>query len=282
MQKITNHTIPGAKERPILLDAIWKADGQKKPVVIFSHGYKGFKDFGAWNIISEQFAEAGIIFVKFNYSHNGGTVEQPIDFPDLEAFGRNTFSMELDELGLIIDWVINDDDIPASEKDTSKICLIGHSRGGGISILRSGQDERVAGTISWAGISDIEARFPKGEVLEAWKKAGVSYIENARTKQKMPHYFSFYEDFVANKERLNIQKSAQAIQHPFLIIHGDQDTSVLPIEAQAIHLWNPQSQLHWIKGADHGFGVKHPHEGGTLPEAMQEVVDTSIAFVKAI
>ena len=56
------------------------------PLIIFCHGYKGFKDWGAWNLMAEAFAKIGFCFIKFNFSHNGGTIEQPIDFPDLEAF----------------------------------------------------------------------------------------------------------------------------------------------------------------------------------------------------
>ena len=54
----------------------------------------------------DYFVKAECIFVKINFSHNGGTVSQPIDFPDLEAFGQNNFSLELDDLGLVIDWFL--------------------------------------------------------------------------------------------------------------------------------------------------------------------------------
>ena len=93
-----NIAVKGQHNKPIVTDLFFKQNTDKKPVVIFCHGYKGFKDWGAWNIMAEAFANAGLFFVKFNFSHNGGTLEQPIDFPDLEAFGNNTYTKELDDL----------------------------------------------------------------------------------------------------------------------------------------------------------------------------------------
>ena len=37
-------------------------------------------------------------------------MEDPIDFPDLEAFGNNNFSKEVDDLGSVIDWVCNNNE----------------------------------------------------------------------------------------------------------------------------------------------------------------------------
>src|SRR5690606_40169934 len=55
-----------------------------KKIVVFLHGFKGFKDWGHFNEVMHFFAENNMVFVKFNFSHNGGTIDQPIDFPDLD------------------------------------------------------------------------------------------------------------------------------------------------------------------------------------------------------
>jgi hypothetical protein len=31
---------------------------EKRPLVIFVHGYKGYKDWGAWDLMAEKFAES--------------------------------------------------------------------------------------------------------------------------------------------------------------------------------------------------------------------------------
>ena len=79
-----------------------------QPLVIFCHGFKGFKDFGCWDLVAKAFVEAGLAFVKFNFSYNGTTVDDPLNFGDLEAFGQNNFSIELDDLGAVIDFMLGE------------------------------------------------------------------------------------------------------------------------------------------------------------------------------
>jgi len=74
MKKINNIILNGAANRPFALDVIFTENGKQKPVVIFAHGFKGFKDWGHWEAIGEAFATAGFVFVKFNFSHNGVTM----------------------------------------------------------------------------------------------------------------------------------------------------------------------------------------------------------------
>ena len=149
-----NIQLKSKHDKPILVDLFYKDDKQKKSIVIFCHGYKGFKDWGAWNLVAEEFAKQHLFFAKFNFSHNGGTVKQPIDFPDLEAFGKNNYSIELDDLESVIDWLISNAEIK-NNIDSKNITLIGHSRGGGIVTIKASEDSRVAKVISWAGVSDF-------------------------------------------------------------------------------------------------------------------------------
>ena len=135
-QALTNIAVKSDKHsKPIVTDVFYKRNGKQKPVVIFCHGYKGYKDWGAWNLMVDSFLNENFFFVKFNFSHNGGTLENPIDFPDLEAFGNNNFSLELDDLETIINWLLNHEEFD-SEINKSNISLIGHSRGGGIFSLK--------------------------------------------------------------------------------------------------------------------------------------------------
>ena len=72
MKIIKNFSIEGKHQKPIVTDVFYNETHQPKKVVIFCHGYKGFKDWGAWNLMAEAFANAGFFFIKFNFSHNGG------------------------------------------------------------------------------------------------------------------------------------------------------------------------------------------------------------------
>jgi len=243
--------------------------------VIFCHGYKGFKDWGAWNLVSKQFVNNGFIFCKFNFSLNGGTIDNPIDFPDLDAFGRNTYSQEVLDIGRVIDHLLIEFE---NQIDTNHISLIGHSRGGGIVLLRASMDNRITSVITWAGVSDFKSRFPENENMLKWKKEGVMYILNGRTKQKMPHYYSFYEDFIKNENDLNIQNAVNSLTIPQLIIHGTKDEAVSINEAFDLKKWNPLADIFNFD-TNHTFGSKHPWTENQLPEIMLKIVENSIYFI---
>jgi pimeloyl-ACP methyl ester carboxylesterase len=272
-----NIVLQGIHKKPILTDLIYQANGKPKPIVIFAHGYKGYKDWGCWNMAAAEFAKNNFFFVKFNFSHNGGTAQQPIDFPDLEAFGNNNFIKELDDLQTVIDWLVDDQTYKA-EMDRSDITLIGHSRGGGIVTIKASEDHRIKRVITWAGVSDYGARFPKGDLLEQWKKDGVAYIANSRTKQQMPLYYQFYKNFKNNKDRLYIERAVKKLSIPHLIVHGKDDTTVPIQEAENLHLWNGKSKLCIIEHGNHTFGSVHPWQENKLPEPLAQVVNTSIEF----
>jgi len=265
-------------KKPILLDVSYKKDNSAKPVVIFCHGYKGFKDWGCWNIMAEDMAEKEVFFLKFNFSHNGGTIEEPIDFPDLNSFGVNNFTKELDDLEEVISWISNPENKYSSDIDSTNIILVGHSRGGGIVTIKASEDERISKLVTLAGASDYKSRFPSGDELAYWRKEGVAYIENTRTKQQMPHYIQFYDDFVKNESRLTISLAANKINIPHLIIHGTTDETVPFYEAEALHSWSVNSELFAIEEANHVFGGAHPWNDNTLPEHLQLAVNELIKF----
>ena len=279
MIKDKNIILNGGK-KPILFDCFYTETLQPKPIVIFSHGYKGFKDWGAWNLVAEAFAKAGFFFFKFNFSYNGGTTEQPIDFPDLEAFAENNYSKELEDVDRIITYLMTTD-LYLKEVDLTSISLIGHSRGGGIALIKAEEDLRVSKVATWAGVCDYKSRFKEGsDGFKKWKETGRFYVENGRTKQQMPHNWQFYKDFITNEERLTINRSAKSITKPWLIIHGHADTSVALKEGEALHYWNPKSEFVIINEANHVFGASHPWEQKEMPHHLKQAVDKTILFLK--
>ena len=268
----SNIKIDGSDNRPILIDITYKENKKCKKVVIFSHGFKGFKDWGAFNQIAKTFAQNDFIFVKFNFSHNGTTTADTMNFVDLEAFGKNNFCKELNDLGFVLDWV---------EKNfiNVEIYLLGHSRGGGISMLKTAEDNRISKVVSWASPSDFTNRMPE-ERIAIWKEKGVAFIYNGRTKQNMPLYFQFYESSKENKDRIDIKKAVGKMNIPQLIVHGSDDPTVKLLEAENLKKWNPNAQLYIVKGADHVFGAFHPYDLQEFPSHLREAIDETMAFLK--
>ena len=273
MNLIKHKNIILKSSREFLTDAIFTNSDKKLPLIIFVHGYKGYKDWGAWELMGEKFANAGFYFVKFNFSHNGTTIENPNDFADLEAFGENNYSKELDDLEIIINHFKSQ-----KEVDSSKIFLIGHSRGGGISIIKTSENQSISKLITLASVSTLD-RFPKYEAFESWKNDGVYFVENARTKQKLPHYFQFFEDYKNNEERLDVEKASKKIDIPTLIIHGSSDESVGMDHSKKLHEWIGNSELKIIENANHTFGAKEPWEETSLPKELNTAVEYCIDFL---
>lgn len=268
--------------RPFLWDYRYRTDEHQKPIVIFVHGFKGFKDWGYFNQLADYLASAGFVVAKLNLSHNGTTVERPLDFDDLEAFGHNNFGIELDDLGLVTDTITGSDSpIPDTEADKSGVHLIGHSRGGSLVILKAGEDSRVKSVTTWAAVSDLAKRWPQ-PFLDEWKEKGVQYIPNARTGQEMPLYYQLVEDFMANSDRYNVPETVKNMSQQLLIIHGTEDTSVEPQAAHELHSWNSSSKLVLIEKADHVFGGGHPWEQEGLPALVITAADETIGFIEGI
>jgi len=279
IQRLNNIVIDGSVEKTILIDATFRANREPKQVVVFCHGFKGFKDWGPFNKIATHFAEQDIMFIKFNFSYNGTTISDPISFGDLKAFGNNNFCKELDDLSLVLDWIENCKELKA-EIDVSKISLLGHSRGGSIAMLKSAEDSRVKKVISWASPSNFLDRLPKKEKLAKWKELGVAYIYNGRTKQNMPMYFQFYENCIKFAKRLSIKDAVSKMSIPHLLVHGSHDPTVLLSEGMNIKSWNPNTNLHVIDGANHVLGGFHPYDLEKFPKDLQEAIDVTIKFLK--
>lgn len=266
----------------MLADIRFEANGKKKPVILFIHGFKGFKDWGHFNLIADYFAENGFVYSKINLSHNGTTIEHPENFADLEAFGNNNFSIELDDIGVMLDFLHGGENpVPEQEIDKNVIFLAGHSRGGGLVILKAAEDSRIRGIATWAAISDLSERWPE-EVLQQWEKDGVYYIFNSRTKQNMPLYFQLVQDVKNHPDRLNIPEAAASITCQWLICHGTEDESLPFTMAKDLKSWNKNARLFIIEKAGHTFGGKHPYEGSELPPDTCKLVEKTRVFFDSI
>lgn len=276
-----NIVIAGAGNKPVTIDIFFENDTRSRPVVIYVHGFNGFKDWGNVDLIAATFAEKGFVFVKFNFSHNGTTPEHPEDFVDLEAFGNNNYSKQLEDLRLVMDWVCDPLNIYHRAIDSKQICLLGHSMGGGISILQAAIDKRVTKLITWASISVCKTPWGNWppEKMREWKETGVQYYTNSRTKQEMPMYYQLYTDYILNRERLDIEKAIKSLAIPVLICHGTLDAAVPVEKAYELQGWKPSAQLFTLE-SDHVFGRSHPGTSNELPSAMKAIVEASLQFLK--
>ena len=248
------------------------------PVMIFCHGFKGFKDWGGFPYMFEKFAEAGFFIVSFNFSHNGvgESGEDLKNFTRLDLFAKNTFSKELDDLGNVIDFL--ETNAKNYNYDFSKLILAGHSRGGGIAILKSAEDKRISKLITLASVADFD-RYSEQRKAE-WKKRGYVEVMNTRTKQLMRMDYTLIDDLEKNRGRLNIPEALEKIDIPVLIIHGREDLAVDYSDAEMIYNTGDKSKRELIlqENTGHTFGIVHPFEGSN--PVFENIISECVNFSK--
>ncbi len=66
LQNTGNKTLTSKHHnRAFIYDARYLKNGKKKPVIIFVHGFKGFKDWGTFNLLADEFAMKASITIVF-------------------------------------------------------------------------------------------------------------------------------------------------------------------------------------------------------------------------
>lgn len=231
---------------------------KKSYCLIFVHGFKGFKNWGFVPEIGEYFSDKGYFVLTFNFSHNG-IGESLTEFDELDKFAGNTFSMEIAELNELI-AAYNFGFF--GDISGSGIGLIGHSRGGAISLLTGYNNPEVKAITTWASLSNLD-RYTERQKKE-WMKRGYIEVLNTRTKQRMRLNKTLLEDIENNKSgSLNIENAVRNLNKPLLIIQGENDLAVPAKEAEILYNWSNKKITEYllIPSTGHTFDMKHPSGG---------------------
>ena len=96
---LSHHALSGALGE-ILVDVRSTSRAAAQPAVLLHHGFKGFKDYAFLPIFAERLARAG--FTAVTVSVSGAGVDADGNFTRLDRFANNTYSRELDDLGVVI------------------------------------------------------------------------------------------------------------------------------------------------------------------------------------
>lgn len=249
------------------------------PVIIFSHGFKSFKNWGPFDLIADYFASRGYIFIKFNYSHNGTTLNHPDIIMDAEKFGINTIEIELNDLEGVIDFCLQNkpDDV---QINTNEIYLLGHSRGGTNSIIKATESDHISKIVSWAAFNDFEKTWSRFYDMDEWRKEGVNYRHNKLTDEELPLYYSVYENYLQNKERFDVKAAIKRIDIPLLAIHGIDDEFIPYEEAIEMKKWNKNIEINLLPYTSHCLGATHPYKHNSLSDDIRIVCDETIKFLR--
>jgi pimeloyl-ACP methyl ester carboxylesterase len=245
-----------------------------RPMILYTHGFKGFKDWGFVPYAGDFFAKNGFSFVAFNFSHNGIGADMQ-NFTEEEAFAENTYSLEVEELREMIERCSSGE--LDGQTSTRRLGLLGHSRGGGVALLAGQASPEVEAVCTWASISSVD-RYEK-HIYAQWKKDGFLEVVNSRTGQVLKMGLPMLKDIQKNgKSSLNILSATKHLGKPLLILHGSNDEGVRFFEAESLNIYaDPnRSEMRLIPGAGHTFGAKHPFEGSN--PLLDETLNHSLEF----
>lgn len=254
-------------------------DAGSLPLIIFLHGFKGFKDWGTFPDAFFEMARHGFAVLAMNFAHDGiNSTTGLVDKPDL--FQTQTLSQEVEDVKSVVHAVMSGEIATTTTLcDLFPLGIIGHSRGGLTAVLAASEIDEISCLVTWAAVSDSLA-FLGDKAVEQWNKQGSVEVQNKRTGQTLEIGSNFIQDLQQNKERLSALHRVKDLYIPALFIHGTNDETVPHMHSQLLHeaCASADKEKYLIEGASHTFGSAHPFEDEELPDHFAEVVDQTIKW----
>lgn len=254
----------------------YKSKIKPKGLVLYVHGFKGFKDWGFVPFLGNNAVAKDMDFFAFNFSHNG-IGNDPMNFTEREKFRDNTFSLELQELNEIISKLLTGEIAEVSWVE--KLALLGHSRGGGLVYLAGRGRKDISAVVSWAAVSTFR-RYPLS-VIKQWENDGYLEVKNSRTGQILELGYELHADLIRNIDHnLNILKASEEMLSPSLVVHCEDDPIVEVEDAHKIFysLGTQKKEIFTLKGGKHTLGAMHPLI--EVSEFLADGTEKSLGFIE--
>lgn len=268
------------------LPTIEEGSNFAKGVVLFVHGFLGYKDYGMFPYLAQTTSRAGFITHRFNMSHSGMTNNiETFERPDL--FGRDTWNKQVEDLLAVVRAM----DKGELEGRGLPYILFGHSRGGATVLLTAGRmfrdsvEPRLLQLPLPAGVIAVASPSSACNLSDADKKQvldqGYWEIVSNRTGQKLKIDKNWLVEQLDNPADHDLALHVSSIMCPVTIVHGERDPSV-PVEcAGEIENWVKSGvihEAHIIEGADHVFNTVNPMTSdSTVSSQLRELVDIVIS-----
>lgn len=247
-------------------------EGNPRGVILIAHGFLGYKDYGMFPWLAEQFAKIGWIAHRFNFSHSG-MLEGKEEFVRPDLFEQATWNTQVEDLAILVE---------ACKQEGTPMVVLGHSRGGLASLLALGREElQVEGVISLSAPSACNPMLPEMEakLLED----GFIERESSRTKQTLRIGKVFLQEQIDDPEGHDLLRLLSSNLTKVLIIHGEDDSTV-PVDcAEKIASKLQNSTLVRVGGGDHVFNTQNPFplDGAPSPQ-LTALLDAVLPFLKSL
>lgn len=212
--------------------------GGKCPMVILSHGFGGDMTYPMWEPLTERLNAAGIGTLRFDFNGCGKSEGE---------FQNMTVPNEIEDLLLVVSYIRG---LPT----TGSISLVGHSQGGVVTSMVSGQcgAEQIECEVLLSAAAVLREDALRGTTqglsYDPWHLDQPFYEIKARN-------LKVGRDYIQTAMTLPIYEIAEKYTGPALVINGMCDQVVPYTYAELYHKVLPNSELILIPGENHRYSV---------------------------
>ena len=238
---------------------ISKVNEQKYPLLVLCHGFGGDKEGKLFDCLVDSLNKKGIAVLRFDFNGHG---KSEGNFEDM------TVPNEIEDAKCILRYA-------SSLPWVSEIALGGHSQGGVVSAMTSGQlaakPEQDIKPIS-AVVLLAPAAVLRDDALRGNTFGKMYDPKNPPAKIEMWGGKCLGGNYIRTAVNLPIYETAKNYQGPECILHGDADRVVPYTYGQRFHYLNKQSEWHLMTDADHGFGNQEEKSAHIASEFLAKVL----------
>lgn len=198
--------------------------------MVMCHGFTGHKaeTHRLFVNAARSFAAAGLAVLRFDFRGSGDSAGE---------FREMTISREIADAQAALDYLCS-----RTEVDPGRVGVLGLSLGGCVAACLAGRDPRVQALVLWAALAHPQRLFQRllpgladRETLDAngWE-IGRAFLDDSRALLPL--------------------EEIKRYAGPALVVHGSQDQSVPPTDADDYcEALGARGELHLVEGADHVF-----------------------------
>jgi pimeloyl-ACP methyl ester carboxylesterase len=216
----------------ILRGYFHKPQGKAKDIVIMFHGFTGHKNENSYmfRTLSRMLEAESVASLRFDFSGSG---DSDGDFRDM------TYFTELEEAKAILEFAV-------TLTECKKVIALGFSMGGAVLAQASlAQKDLIRKMILVSAAGNMKDLFKR--LTETNRPVGDNDVDMGGYAMSKKTYETL--------KNFDLYQNLSTFDRPVLIIHGELDTAVPLAYGQKFASLYPDSQLHVIAGAPHGYST---------------------------
>jgi alpha-beta hydrolase superfamily lysophospholipase len=206
-----------------------------KQLVIICPGFLDTKDYKNHVHLAQALAQKGLAAVRFDptgtWESEGGISEY-----------NNT--QYLDDIKSVLEFML-------TQHRYTEVTIVGHSRGGMMSILYAARDQRITSVVA---IMPSSGRSMSKAQKEVWRENGFEIFEQDIPGSRELKQFKVPYSQIEDRDRYNIFEDVVKIKAPILFLAGELDTAIPPNNVEDIFetAQDPKKYI-LIPGVEHDY-----------------------------